>query len=199
MELDDLIIVKAPPKNRVGKSDGPNEHHFYEGAVMLAYATHLLRTTRTKEIRIHPDGTHGKQFDFESGLLRRGFKISTRTGKTAYGGTYIDKQGRKVIVHPKSGLGDVVAEVDGERVCAECKGGIINTRHAGQVSRLNKGLCEAVGRLMASPSGGRQVAVVPHTDRILPFAQKLALRCTQADIEIALVKASGEIVDVRSL
>jgi hypothetical protein len=198
MDLDDLIERREPPTNRAGKSEGPHEHHFYEGAVMLAYATHLLRTTTTKEIHIHPDGMHGKQFDFADGLRRRGFMICTRSGKTTYGGTYIDEHGRKVIVNPKSGLGDVVAEIDGVMVSAECKGGIINTRQAGQVSRLNKGLCETVGRLMASPSRGRQVAVVPYTESTLRLAQKLAPRCTQAGIEIALVKDRGEVFDVRS-
>ena len=54
----------APPPNRAGKSDGPHEHHLYEGAVMLAYAMHLLRTEDAREVCIHPDGEHGKQFDF---------------------------------------------------------------------------------------------------------------------------------------
>ena len=34
------------------------------GAVMVAYAMHLLRTEGAQGVRIHPDGEHGKQFDF---------------------------------------------------------------------------------------------------------------------------------------
>jgi hypothetical protein len=194
--LNDLIKKLAPPRNRIGKSDGPDEHHFYEGAVMVAYATHLLRTTKTKEIRIHPDGMHGKQFDFVECLRRRGFKIGERSGKTAYGGIYVDDRGRRIVVNPKAGVGDVVAEVDGTVISAECKGGIINTRHSGQVSRLDKGLCEIVGRLMCSPQRGRQVAVIPYTKVTLRLAQKLAPRCARVGIEIALVKDQGEIIDV---
>jgi hypothetical protein len=44
MDFDDLIM---------------NDHrhrHFYEGAVTLAYAMHLLRTEPVREVRIHPDG-----------------------------------------------------------------------------------------------------------------------------------------------
>jgi hypothetical protein len=196
MDFDDLITALPPPQNRLGKADGKHEHRFYEGAVMLAYAMHLLRTKQTKEVRIHPDGMHGKQFNFSAWLGRRGFSMVSSTGKTSYGGTYNDGEGRTIIVHPRSGLGDVTAEVGGVILSAECKGGIINTRHPGQVSRLYRGLCETVGLLMASPSPGRQVAVVPHTEATLRLAIRLAPRCASAGIELALVKSCGEVVDV---
>ena len=199
MDFDDLIAAVAPPPNRLGKSDDEHEHHFYEGAVMVAYAMHLLRTQPTKKVSIHPDGEHGKQFDFSSWLQRRGFSKASSTGKTNYGGTYIDADNnRTIIVNPKSGLSDVVAQVGDQIVSAECKGGIINTRHPGQVSRLYKGLCETVGLLMATPASGRQVAVVPYTDSTFRLATRLAPRCAQAGIEIALVKSRGEVIDVRA-
>jgi len=94
-------------------------------------------------------------------------------------------------------LGDVVTEVGNHVIAAECKGGIINTRHSGQVSRLYKGLCETVGMLMATPSQGRQVAVVPFTEGTLRLAERLAPRCALAGIEIALVGSRGEVRDVR--
>ncbi|HKQ44223.1 MAG TPA: hypothetical protein VJS47_02410 [Rhizomicrobium sp.] len=197
MNFDDLIAAKAPPPNRVGKVAGKQEHHLYEGAVMVAYAMHLLRTQPTKLVHIHPDGEHGKQFDFAGWLGRQGFSIVSRTGKTTYGGSYADAEGRMIVVNPKSGQGDVVAEIGGQIISAECKGGIINTRHSGQVSRLYKGLCETVGLLMANPSPGRQVAVVPYTESTLRLATRLAPRCALAGIEIALVKNRGEIVEVR--
>jgi hypothetical protein len=104
---------------------------------------------------------------------------------------------RRIVVHPASGEGDVVAEIDGVILSAECKGGIINTKHSGQVSRLYKGLCETVGLLMANPSPGRQIAVVPRTNATQKLAQRLAPRCAVAGIEIALVGGRGEIEDVR--
>ncbi len=163
---------------------------------MLAYAMHLLRTEDTRDVRIHPDGEHGKQFDFAGWLLRRGYERASRLGSTAYGGTYRNTAGQTITVNPKSGLGDVVAKVGNHTVSAECKGGIINTRHAGQVSRLYKGLCETVGMLMATPSQGRQIAVVPFTEGTRRLAQRLAPRCALVGIEIALVGARGEVVDV---
>jgi hypothetical protein len=182
----------------LGKTDGEHEHHLYEGAVMLAYAMHLLRTQPTKEIRIHPDGEHGKQFDFSGWLQRQGFSMVSSTGRTSYGGTYNDREGRTIVVNPKSGQSDVIAEVGSVIVSAECKGGIINTRHPGQVSRLYKGLCETVGLLMATPSRGRQVAVVPYTESTFRLATRLAPRCFLAGLELALVTSRGEVIDVRA-
>lgn len=198
MDFDDLVTALEPPPNRVGKSNGDYEHHLYEGAVMVAYAMHLLRTVDTQQVRIHPDGEHGKQFDFSDWLQRRGFVKVSNIGRTAYGGDYRnDETNQTVMVNPKSGMGDVVAVIGNEVISAECKGGIINTRHSGQVSRLYKGLCETVGLLMATPSQGRQVAVVPFTERTLRLAERLAPRCALAGIEIALVGSRGEVREVR--
>jgi hypothetical protein len=197
LDFEDLVTALAPPPNRVGKAEGGYEHHLYEGAVMVAYAMHLLRTANAHHVRVHPDGEHGKQFDFVGWLERRGFTKVESLGTTTYGGVYRNAAGQWITVQPKSGLGDVVAEVGDHVISAECKGGIINTRHAGQVSRLYKGLCETVGMLMATPSPGRQIAVVPLTDGTRRLAERLAPRCALAGIEIALVGSQGEVIDVR--
>ena len=198
MDFEDLVTALAPPPNRVAKADGDHEHHLYEGAVMIAYAMHLLRTEGAQHVRIHPDGEHGKQFDFSGWLERRQFRKISTIGTTAYGGAYENSAGQRITVNPRSGLGDVVAEVGDQVISAECKGGIINTKHSGQVSRLYKGLCETVGMLMASPTQGRQVAVVPLTSSTLRLAERLAPRCAMAGIEIALVGSRGEVMDVKS-
>lgn len=197
MAFEDLVTASAPPPNRVGKSDGAHEHHLYEGAVMVAYAMHLLRTQGARDVRVHPDGEHGKQFDFAGWLERRAFAKVSSLGSTAYGGVYRNPAGQTITVNPKSGLGDVVAEVGDHVISAECKGGVINTRHSGQVSRLYRGLCETVGMLMATPSQGRQVAVVPLTDSTMRLAERLASRCALAGIEIALVGSRGEVIDIK--
>lgn len=198
MDFEDLVTALAPPPNRVGKADGDHEHHLYEGAVMIAYAMHLLRTEGAQHVRIHPDGEHGKQFDFSAWLERRQFRKIAAIGTTIYGGAYENSSGQTITVNPRSGFGDVVADVRDHVISAECKGGIINTRHSGQVSRLYKGLCETVGMLMATPSQGRQVAVVPLTASTLRLAERLAPRCALAGIEIALVGSRGEVMEVAS-
>jgi hypothetical protein len=198
LDFEDLVMALEPPPNRVGKSDGAYEHYLYEGAVMVAYAMHLLRTQDARDVRVHPDGEHGKQFDFMGWLGRRGFAKVSNLGSTAYGGVYRNPAGQTITVNAKSGLGDVVADVGDHVISAECKGGIINTRHSGQVSRLYRGLCETVGMLMATPSQGRQVAVVPRTDGTLRLAERLAPRCALAGIEIALVGSRGEVMEVKA-
>jgi len=57
-------------------------------------------------------------------------------------------------------------------------------------------MCETVGLLMATPSQGRQVAVVPFTVSTLRLAKRLAPRCAMAGTEIALVGRRGEVRDV---
>ncbi|MHA6298551.1 hypothetical protein [Devosia sp. CAU 1758] len=196
MDFDDLVEEVAAPEKRAGKVVGGIEHKLHEGAVMVAYAMHLLRTTEAGHVRIHPDGEHGKRFDFVGWLSRRGFEKITSTGTTTYGGEYRHENGWHITINPSSGKGDVVADIGNHVISAECKGGIINTRHSGQVSRLYKGLCETVGLLMASESPGRQVAVVPYTESTLRLAKRMAPRCALAGIELALVGSRGEVIDV---
>jgi hypothetical protein len=148
--FDDLITHRAAPPNRVGTCDGGKEQHLPEGAVMVAFAMHLLRTMPgLREVSIHPDGEHGKRFDFQGWLGKRGFTMKAALGQTSYGGTYASPDGRTIVVNPSSGRGDVVAEGQGFGIVAECKGVIVNTRHAGQTSRLRQGLCETIGLSLA--------------------------------------------------
>ena len=196
MDFDDLIEQVAAPEKRARKVPHGIEHKMHEGAVMVAYAMHLLCKAGASHVRIYPDGEHGKRFDFTTWLGRRGFEKIASTGTTSYGGEYRNESGWQISISPSSGKGDIVAQVGTIIISAECKGGIINTKHSGQVSRLNKGLCEAVGLLMASESAGRQVAVVPCTESTLRLAKRMAPRCAKAGIEIALVSARGEVIDV---
>ncbi|QOZ24092.1 hypothetical protein XH93_11280 [Bradyrhizobium sp. CCBAU 51753] len=57
MDFDDLIVMRAATADRP-------DRHFYEGAVMLAYAMRLFRTEPVREVKIHPDGQHAQQIDF---------------------------------------------------------------------------------------------------------------------------------------
>lgn len=196
MDLDDLISEREPPLARLPMCHGPREHHLTEGAVMIAYAMHLLRLGASGAVQINPDGEHGKRFPFREWLANRGFMFERSVGTTTYGGYYRDAAGREIVISLRPGEGDVTAEVDGVRVFAECKGGIINTKHPGQVSRLSKGLRETIGQLMATPPGGLQVAVVPDTPTTRRLAERLAARCRLAGIGIALVGSRGEISDV---
>ena len=45
--FDDLITHRTPPPNRVGLCNGGHEQHLPEGAVMVAFAMHLLERSQT--------------------------------------------------------------------------------------------------------------------------------------------------------
>ena len=191
---NDLVTLRKPPPKRIHKAEGGLEKHFTEAAVMLAYVTYLMnKHPELHAIEIHPDGEHGKQFDIRGWLERRGYELIEPQGKTTYCGRY-GKGNRFILVSVQPGQGDVVGQLNNAKIVAECKGGIINTKHAGQKSKLRKGLCEAVGLLMSRKNTGeRQYAVVPLTDETRRLADQLRPRCQKAGIEIVLIREDGMI------
>jgi hypothetical protein len=194
--FDDLLVELDPPPNRRGKCTGEKECHLTEAAIMLAYGMHLLRTVDSlNTVELHPDGEHAKRFEIARWLFARGFVLKEGFEKTAYSGSYV-REHQVIVVTSIPGKGDVVGHTAGGKIVAECKGGIVNTKHAGQTSRLRKGLCEAVGLLMATPRDGRQIAVVPDTDVTQRLAQRMATRAKDAGIEIALVNGRGQVFDI---
>lgn len=196
--FDDLLTLVAPTEGRKRGLRGDHQEVLSEGAVMVAYALHLLRTTEARKVEIHPDGEHGKRFAFRPWLERQGFALAGVLGTTEYGGIYRDGHGAELEVFPKPGRGDVVATIGNQILVAEAKGGIINTSHPGPTSRLRRGLCEAVGLLLATPlsDGMRQIAVVPHTDVTRKLAERMVPRLRPAGIGIALVDGRGNVNDV---
>ncbi len=186
---------RTPPDKRRAHCQSSMERHLTEGGVMVAFALHLLERGATT-VEVHPDGEHGKRFDIRACLEGHGFVLTAARGSTNYGGTY-ERMRQRVVVSLTPGVGDVCANVGDEEIIAECKGGITNTRHAGQVSKVRKHLCEAVGLLMSRPAGnGRQIAVVPKTDVTAKLAKLIAPRARQVGIEIALVSDSGSVTYV---
>jgi hypothetical protein len=188
------LTLYEPPAKRRSAAQGGVEHRLTEAAVMLAFAMHLLQQRGSSGlVHIHPDGEHAKIFDIVGFLGRAGFALAEPLGTTAYGGRYVNGD-QTIVVRPASGLGDVLGEVAGRRVIAECKGGVVNTTHAGQKSRLRKGLSELIGQLMVLPvDGARQIAVLPNTSDTARLAQRLVARCSLAGIELALVEVDGAI------
>ncbi len=122
-----------------------------------------------------------------------GFEKRAAWGRTKVAGRYT--RGTHMLeVDFKSGQGDVVATIDGHRIRVETKGGILNTTHPGQTSKLRRGLCEAVGMLMngtRTQGTARLPAAVPCHRVTARLARSMADRCQAAGIEIALVSASG--------
>jgi hypothetical protein len=182
----------APPAARRKHCDGGMEQHFTEAAVMVAFAMHLLEHG-AKSVEVHPDGEHGKRYDLKESLRIHGFAHVSTKGTTSYGGVY--RRGEQTVeITLRPGLGDVVADMGDRTLVGECKGGVINSRHAGQTSRQRRALCEAVGLLMARPPGDeRHVAVVPATETAERVALRMLPRTRMVGIEIALVDQHGAV------
>ena len=187
-----FITEKPPPNGRAGKHTGRLEAHLSEAAVMLAVAQWMFERG-AENVCVHPDGMHARQFDICGWLKNQGFEKISERGKTHEAGTYA--RGHQTLdIEFAPGRGDVVADLSGCRVVVEAKGGIINTCHSGQKSRLRKHLYEAVGMLLDSPSGAdRLIAAVPLHRETEKIARRMAGRCRDVGIEIALVSGRGRI------
>ena len=59
--LDDLITQRPPPPNRIKGCDGDMECHLSEGAVMVAFAMHLLRTVPSLSPGINSSGWRARE------------------------------------------------------------------------------------------------------------------------------------------
>jgi hypothetical protein len=121
---------------------------------------------------------------------------------SAYGGNYVSPAGETIIINPIPGRGDVVAKCgNGQTFVAECKGGIINTGHAGQLSPLRRGLCEAVGLSLTKrvEDGTQQFMVAPHTKATEELGRRMAARVRAAGICVAQVNGRGRITKIASV
>lgn len=195
----DYTVERAPPPNRHGKVDGAMERHLTEAALMVAMAEWLF-AQGVGEARMNPDGMHLKHFDLPAFLRSRRFEHVETAGRTKAGGLWL-RGNQSLEVYPRPGLGDVVGIVDGRTIEVEAKGGIVNTLHPGQRSKLRRHLCEAVGQLMATPRvEARHIAAVPRHPETEALSRRMAARCLEAGIEIALVAADGmvELVAAKS-
>ncbi len=165
---------------------------------MLAVARWMFELG-AEEVCVHPDGMHTKQFDICGWLKKEGFEKIAAKGKTREAGTYTrDRQ--TLVVEFQPGRGDVVADVQGCHVVVEAKGGIVNTRHPGQKSKLRKHLYEAVGMLLDGPDNAdRLIAAVPRHPETKKIANRMAGRCLDVGIQISLVSEEGDVKCARKI
>ena len=136
-----FLTEHSPPEKRRKYCDQGIELKLSEGAVQLAFALYLLdHPEGGSKAEIFPDGEHAKRFDIPGFLANCGFDRAETIGTTAYGGVY-RKGHQTLVVNPKSqhGRGDVVGELGGVVIRAECKGGIVNSKHSGALSKVRSG------------------------------------------------------------
>lgn len=196
-DLSAYITPHLPPEKRQRYCEGGIELKLCEAAVQLAFSLYLLGHEKGgTTVEMYPDGEHAKRFNIPSFLTADGFSKTATMGSTAYGGTY-ERDGQILIVNPKSQhrRGDVVGTLDGIIVRAECKGGIINSRHSGARSSLGSGFNELIGQTMSmTVDGARHIAVAPQAADSELQASRLRDRCQIAGIEIALITCDGGVI-----
>jgi len=102
-------------------------------------------------------------------LDEAGWKQIEQEGKNSWQGLY-EQSGRRLNIHAKSGVGDVVTTVGDKRVCAECKGGpLVRKPGSPEYRILRGGLGQVVTVEQIDPDGLLVVAACPrwgHTNRV---------------------------------
>lgn len=189
-----FITKKTSSEKRLSFTTDGTEHYFSDAAVMLAFSLYLLNDPKSNAVvTVHPDSEHAKNFDIADCLLSNGFTKQSATGETSYAGQY-ERGNQMLLVDPSCGHGNVVGKIDGKKIIAECKGGVINTTHSGQVSKLKMGLSELIGQLLILPEGtDRHIAVLPYTALTKQLAGRFFPRLTKVNVEIALVHDDGNV------
>ena len=187
-----FVTKRAPPASRASKCDGEHEDHLTETGVMLAIAEWMFREGASV-VRLHPDGMHPKSFNTSQWLQDSGFTKVTSRRITAIAGRY-QRGDQTLEIAFRPGFGDIRASVHGHPVLVEAKGGCINTRHPAQVSKLRRGLHEAIGVLVGRPSGqGRRIAAVARHRATEELVEEIAPHCLAVGIELALVSGDGHV------
>lgn len=176
------------------------EDRMPEAEVSLRLAFHLLAmpgSQGTAEIAI--DGAqirvHGSQIlPIAAFLLDMGWKQVEQQGKNSWQGGY-ERNGQRLWIHSRSGVGDVVALVGSKRLRAECKGGpLIKLPGSREYPKLRGALGQVLTVGEKEPNDVLAVAV-PRTTRFQRLADKWrnAPLIVSSGIQIVLVGRDGQV------
>ena len=138
---------------------------------------------------------HGRQvFPIAVFLREAGWEQVSRQGKNGWQGEY-RRDGRVLTVHASSGVGDVVAAVNGRRFRVECKQGPLVPRTGSREFPL---LREALGQALTVEvlePGDVMAVAVPRTDRFSDLVARWRPRplVVRSGIQFALVGRDGTV------
>lgn len=168
-----------------------------EVAVRLAgFLLSLPDATPTADVAIDGAGVSvgGVQiFALPEFLTQLGWQQITQSGKNAWSGAY-ERDGKRLTIHSKSGVGDVVARVNGARIIAECKKGPLIKKPGSPEYPL---LTTAIGQVLLTRAEPNDVlvAAVPDTPAFRRIAAEWRERAgiKRAGINICLVARDGTV------
>jgi len=127
MDFDDLIEERP---STGGAPVDQQDHQFYEGAV----AMHLLWA---EPVRIGPRSSRRSTCS-PGWIEHHGFRRVAKH-RSPFAGSFENTRGRRIVVHPRSGLSDVTPDANGTMVEAEREGGVTQARHLERLSKQDKG------------------------------------------------------------
>ncbi|MFW6116176.1 MAG: hypothetical protein ACOC6F_00475 [bacterium] len=171
-----------------------------EAEVGLRLAFHVLGLQRSQNpVRVAIDGAqirvHGSQiFPIQPFLQQEGWKQVAEKGKNPWQGWY-EKGEAELCVHSLSGEGDVVTQVRGKRVRAECKSGpLIKKPGSKEYPKLRQALGQVLTVEQVEPADVLVVAV-PLSDKFRQLADKwrMAPLVKKCGIRIVLVGRDGTV------
>ena len=171
-----------------------------EAEVSLLLAFYLLAMPGSQGLaEVAIDGAQiqvsGKEvFPIEEFLLEKGWTQVEQVGKNAWQGWY-KKDGQRLRIHSKPGVGDVDVKVGDRRVRAECKGGPLFTKRGSREYPILRG---ALGQMITVDQVDETdtlVVAVPHTPKFCTLAEKCqrAPLMARAGIHIVLVGRDGSV------
>lgn len=138
---------------------------------------------------------HGKKvFPIEAFLLTERWQKTKQEGKNPWQGTY-EKCGKQLVVHARSGIGDVIVKIGDRRVRTECKGGpLIKKRGSPEYQILREGLGQIITAKNIQANDLLATAV-PDTPPFRNLVQKWqrAPLITKAEIRLLLVHRDGTV------
>jgi hypothetical protein len=176
------------------------EDRMPEAEVALLLAFHLLNQPGSSGVaEVAIDGAQvrvgeNEIFPMANFLADSQWTQVEQRGRNSWQGDY-ERNGHRLEVHARSGVGDVVAFVGARRFRAECKGGPYFKKPGSREYPLLRG---ALGQLLTVEhvdEGDVMVAAVPHTPRFKRLADDWRDRPIVANskIEIVLVHRNGTI------
>ena len=171
-----------------------------EAEVALRLAFHLLGLPSSEgsaSVAIDGAQVRIKQrviFPIREFLAESGWKQVKQNRKGAWQGEY-ERSGRRLIVHSKPGVGDVVVRVGGHRIFAEAKKGPLIKKPG---SREYRALWTAIGQIVVEPSiTGSDILVVavPNTPAFVRLATEWRDRplIVRTGIRFVLVGRDGDV------
>ena len=171
-----------------------------ESEVALRLAFHLLELPGSSgEAEVAIDGAqvrvHGEEvFPLAAFLAGLGWRQVAQAGKNDWHGTY-ERDGRRLTVHSRSGLGDVVCSVGERCVRAECKKGPLIKKKGSREYPL---LREALGQILTVETVGEGdvlAVAVPRAAKFVQLAEEWRGRplVRRAGIHIVLVGRDGAV------